>query len=134
MSEYRRRRCGALKDAEWFDPNNVEARQAREECNRAAIADMVEFLNGQANGIVILDSTNPTHERRKNLVKIVRIKCTSNASRITVIYFFADECCTSEGDVRRSDQRQRGVPAGAVPHHCLYIPRLRRNRWQRGGG
>eukprot|EP01036_Dinobryon_divergens_P025474 gene25473-34025_t len=68
VSEYRRKRCGALKDAEWYDPNHPEGRKIREEVNKAAIKDMVAFLDSKPNGIAILDSTNPTHERRMNLV------------------------------------------------------------------
>jgi len=67
-----------LKDAEWFDPNNVEARKAREECNQTAIQNMITFLAGQPNGIAILDSTNPTHERRTNLLRVVSGAFTSN--------------------------------------------------------
>ena len=65
--------CGSLKDADWFDPKNMEGKLKREECNRAAIKDMTEFLNSNQNGVVILDSTNPTHERRMNLVRQVII-------------------------------------------------------------
>eukprot|EP00597_Dinobryon_sp_UTEXLB2267_P015822 CAMPEP_0170115900 /NCGR_PEP_ID=MMETSP0020_2-20130122/11851_1 /TAXON_ID=98059 /ORGANISM="Dinobryon sp., Strain UTEXLB2267" /LENGTH=558 /DNA_ID=CAMNT_0010343719 /DNA_START=58 /DNA_END=1734 /DNA_ORIENTATION=+ len=80
VSEYRRRKYGALKDAEWFDSNNVEARKAREECNQTAIKDMITFLAGQPNGIAILDSTNPTHERRTNLLRVM------NAARVKVMF------------------------------------------------
>eukprot|EP00607_Mallomonas_marina_P010355 CAMPEP_0182422252 /NCGR_PEP_ID=MMETSP1167-20130531/7888_1 /TAXON_ID=2988 /ORGANISM="Mallomonas Sp, Strain CCMP3275" /LENGTH=458 /DNA_ID=CAMNT_0024600147 /DNA_START=18 /DNA_END=1395 /DNA_ORIENTATION=+ len=65
--EYRRRICGTLHDAEWFDPSNKEARELRRRCNSEAISDMVDFLNSNTNAVVILDSTNPTHERRRIL-------------------------------------------------------------------
>eukprot|EP01041_Mallomonas_annulata_P001059 gene1059-2075_t len=67
VAEYRRRICGALKDAQWFDSTNEEASELRNQCNTTAIHDMVEFLSLHANGVVILDSTNPTHSRRQVL-------------------------------------------------------------------
>ena len=54
-----------------YDPNHPEGRKIREEVNKAAIKDMVAFLDSKPNGIAILDSTNPTHERRMNLVLAV---------------------------------------------------------------
>lgn len=82
VAEYRQRMCGGLKDAEWFDPNNVEAKQMRDECNKAAINDMVTFLSEHNNGVAVIDSTNPTHERREYLRKMVRINCV-NAAFVT---------------------------------------------------
>eukprot|EP01038_Epipyxis_sp_PR26KG_P012621 gene12621-16924_t len=67
-AEYRREMCGALKDAEWFDPTNAEAVQLRKDCNDKVLEDMIAFLHIHSNGIAILDSTNPTHERRMHLV------------------------------------------------------------------
>jgi hypothetical protein len=71
VAEYRRRLCAGLKDADWYDPTNVEGSQMREACNLAAINDMIAFLHDNSNGIAILDSTNPTHVRRMNLMKKV---------------------------------------------------------------
>jgi hypothetical protein len=71
VAEYRRRMCGGLKDAEWFDSNNSEAKALRDECNKATINDMVSFLNEHSNGIAVLDSTNPTHQRREYLKRMV---------------------------------------------------------------
>ena len=71
VSEYRRSMCGQLQDAEWFDPDNADAQERRAACNDACINDMIEFLNSRSTGVVILDSTNPTHARRLKLVKRV---------------------------------------------------------------
>lgn len=73
VQEYRKRMCGALKDAEWFDPNNADALALRNECNKAAICDMASFIASHNNCVAILDSTNPTHERRAYLMKMVSI-------------------------------------------------------------
>lgn len=64
--------CGSLQDSHWFDPNNQEAQAKREECNTAVHDDMMEFMNNNTHGVAILDSTNPTHERRKKLVHKMR--------------------------------------------------------------
>ena len=34
VAEYRKRMCGGLKDAEWFDYNNAEAWALRDSCNK----------------------------------------------------------------------------------------------------
>jgi tRNA uridine 5-carbamoylmethylation protein Kti12 len=72
VSEYRRKYCGALKDAEWFDPTNQEAQTLRSQTNAIVYADLIQFLNENANGVAILDSTNHSHERRNKLLKQVR--------------------------------------------------------------
>jgi predicted kinase len=72
VSEYRRRVCGALKDAEWFNPENIEATQLRHECNKMAIDDMVSYLNSSSQGVVIFDATNHTIERRADLVEKIK--------------------------------------------------------------
>ena len=64
--------CGSLKDAVWFDPTNTESKALRDYCNEAAIADAIAFLSENDNGVVIFDSTNVTHARRANLLKMVR--------------------------------------------------------------
>eukprot|EP01031_Cornospumella_fuschlensis_P040363 gene40363-49189_t len=83
VAEYRKRMCGGLKDAEWFDYNNAEAWALRDSCNKAAIRDMVSFLDEHCNGIVILDSTNPTHERRLYLKNTMH-KCGAKVMFIEV--------------------------------------------------
>jgi hypothetical protein len=72
VSEYRRSICAGIKDAEWFDNNNIEARTLRDQCNGQALEDMLTFLRENKTGVAILDSTNPTHERRLKLVNAMR--------------------------------------------------------------
>lgn len=71
VADYRRRLCGAMKDADWFDVSNEEANQKRDECHQLAINDMVDFLNLHPNGVAILDATNTTASRRKRVVDAV---------------------------------------------------------------
>lgn len=71
MSEYRRKICAPIVDAEWFDPNNKVASELRDKCNILVMSDATEFLRTHSNGIAIIDSTNPTHDRRKKLLEVV---------------------------------------------------------------
>lgn len=72
-AEYRQRYFRGLKDAEWFDPTNEEGLAMRNECNQMAIRDMIAFLGDLSLGVAIFDTTNPTHERRKNMKHEVSI-------------------------------------------------------------
>ena len=67
-SEYRRKLCGRITDEEWFDVTNEEVKAMRRACNEAVIVDILAFLDKHVNGVVILDSTNPDHSRRINLL------------------------------------------------------------------
>ncbi|KAJ1430670.1 6-phosphofructo-2-kinase-domain-containing protein, partial [Ochromonadaceae sp. CCMP2298] len=84
-AEYRRRMCGSLPDAEWFDPLNEEAKAQRDLCNSTIITDMIGFLNSHANGIAIVDSTNPTHERRERLLRLVQASTGAKVMFIEVV-------------------------------------------------
>jgi len=72
LGEYRRRMCGAIKDADWFNDKNSEAMAWRLKCNQAALSDMVEFLENVSFGVAILDGTNGTHEKRLNICQMMR--------------------------------------------------------------
>ena len=74
VSEYRRRLFGAVKDAEWFDSSNPSTVEMRMKCNEKAIDDMVMFLSENDTGVVIMDSTNDTFERRQHVLNKVS-KC-----------------------------------------------------------
>ncbi len=71
VAEYRRTLHGSVSDAAWFDSANSAGVKIREECNRAAISAMVDFLNSHDDGVAVLDSTNSTYERRKKVVDAV---------------------------------------------------------------
>jgi hypothetical protein len=73
VAAYREKMHGGLKAAEWFDPHNEEALKIRNECNEAALRDIVTFLCSSLHGIAILDSTNATHARRAYVAKMVSI-------------------------------------------------------------
>jgi len=72
-SEYRRRICGVWSNAKWFDPTNAEAAQHLATVNSACLADMVAFINANANGVAILDSAslNATHAKRLHILQSI---------------------------------------------------------------
>lgn len=72
-AEYRRRMYSSMVDADWLDYTNKDAKSKRDHVNDTVIADMVKFLKENENGVVIMDSTNPTHERRDGLLKKVSL-------------------------------------------------------------
>lgn len=76
VGEYRRRLCGAIKDADWFSENNTEAMEWRNICNHQALSDCSAFLENVTCGIAIIDGTNGTHEKRR---KIQNLVCRINA-------------------------------------------------------
>lgn len=73
IADYRRRLFGAGKQASWFDPINGEGNEIREKVFEAAIKDVEEFFEKNANGVVILDLINETHAKRNRLHQIVII-------------------------------------------------------------
>jgi len=94
-SEYRRKMCSVI-DSEWFDPQNAVARAEKERVNNAVIEHMVEFLNKHSNGIAIMDSTNPTHERRMKVLKTIQERTGAKVMFIEVInenaQFLENQC------------------------------------------
>ena len=78
VGEYRRKMFGACKNAEWFDVQNAEALRMREECNAAALADMVQFFEevstgASTNSLGIFDGTNASRAQRASIQQKVSI-------------------------------------------------------------
>jgi predicted kinase len=63
-ADIRRKEFGALKDADWYNPNNQEAQAIRATCNRKNLDNACTFLQNNVNGVAIIDASNPTHQRR----------------------------------------------------------------------
>ena len=72
VQEYRRKLETEFRSSDFFDPYNEEAIALRTHFNTLAIADMVTFLNSSSNCVAILDATNTSHQRRLNVVNMVR--------------------------------------------------------------
>lgn len=72
VTDYRRSVETEFRNADFFDPINLEAKALRTHFNALAIADIVTFLQKHTNGVAIMDATNTSHERRVNLINAVR--------------------------------------------------------------
>lgn len=83
--EYRRKLYPGLKEAHWFDPSHAEGAAIRSTVNECVVAEVITFLNAHDNGIAILDSTNPTHARRSDLVKKIHTETGAKVMFIEVI-------------------------------------------------
>ena len=86
VGDYRRRMCGAIKDADWFNDGNLEAVEWRNRCNFQALSDCMEFLQNVSFGVAILDGTHGTHVKRLKVLQSVRHAHRSFHLRY-VIYF-----------------------------------------------
>lgn len=64
VGKYRRNMAGRQL-ANFFDTNNKEALALRMECVKEALADSLNFFLHKNGGVVILDATNSTRERRQ---------------------------------------------------------------------
>ena len=51
VATYRRKICGAINDAAWFDNTNEEGVGMRDMCNKQVLEDVFEFLEKHHNGV-----------------------------------------------------------------------------------
>ena len=63
FGEYRRKHVGR-QNADFFDPNNEEAKSQRMGFVLKALEDSLKYILEENGGIVLLDATNSTRERR----------------------------------------------------------------------
>ncbi|KAJ9601985.1 6-phosphofructo-2-kinase [Cladophialophora chaetospira] len=60
------------QSAEFFDPNNVKAKQIREQVAHQALDELLKYVLEDGGSVGILDATNHTRDRRLALVKHIR--------------------------------------------------------------
>lgn len=71
VGNYRRERLGSQQRHDFFDPQNVEGREARREVAMAALEDLLDWF-AQGGEVGIYDATNTTRERRSLLAERMR--------------------------------------------------------------
>ncbi|KAI9782235.1 MAG: hypothetical protein M1839_005349 [Geoglossum umbratile] len=60
------------QDASFFDPGNVVAAQLREQVAMSTLDELLDYVLFQGGSVGILDATNSTLQRRRNIMKRVR--------------------------------------------------------------
>jgi 6-phosphofructo-2-kinase len=60
------------QDASFFDPGNVVAAQIREQVAMSTLDELLDYVLFQGGSVGILDATNSTLQRRKDIMKRVR--------------------------------------------------------------
>lgn len=71
VGNYRRKICGAITPASFFDPKNVEGDKARQECAKLAMQDLRSWIQkaDKSGRVGIYDATNTTRQRRSWILK-----------------------------------------------------------------
>jgi 6-phosphofructo-2-kinase len=64
--------CAMAQDASFFDPGNVVAAQLREQVAMSTLDELLDYVLFQGGSVGILDATNSTLQRRRNIMKRVR--------------------------------------------------------------
>jgi len=60
------------QSASFFDPNNIMAKQLREQVAHQALDELLKYVLEEGGSVGILDATNNTQERRMSLMKHIR--------------------------------------------------------------
>lgn len=113
VGNYRRQQLGSRQPARFFDPDNVEGKEARRQMAMRALDDMLEwFASGGEVGIY--DATNTTRERRRVLAARAR------AHGVDVV--FVESVCEDESVIESNiRQTKLHMPdyAGVAPDHAV---------------
>lgn len=89
---------GKKQDHSFFDPNNVQAKEARENLALEALQHVQRWFcgeNGAKGGdVAVFDATNTTKSRRKVLTETFRAFAEAHKTSVHVV--FIESICTSE--------------------------------------
>ena len=97
VGNYRRERLGSQQPHRFFDPENVEGREARREVAMAALEDMLGWF--AAGGEVgIYDATNTTRERRSLLATRMR----AHGMSVVFVESVSDDEALIEANIRQT--------------------------------
>lgn len=79
---------GIDQSSDFFDPNNVPAKQLREKVAMETLDELLNYILYEGGSVGILDATNSTHERRKAIVDRIRERAGPELG----IVFLESEC------------------------------------------
>ena len=100
VGSYRRNLLGAHQPAEFFDPENREARKALDDMAMAALDDLLAWLGGGGE-VAIFDATNSTRARRQ----IVADRCRYQGYPVVFIESVCNDEAIIEANVRETKLR-----------------------------
>lgn len=98
--DYRRRHLGARHRADFFDPTNHRAVEARDDMAFLALEDLLHFLQ-DGGQVGIYDATNTTVERRKFVFE----RCTSRGYQVVFIESVCEDQSLIEANIRETKLR-----------------------------
>jgi broad specificity phosphatase PhoE len=104
---YRRALLGAdaTAGADFYDPNNANAKELREKMAHLACEDLVKFIQSVPVGVGVLDATNTTMERRRHLVTYFKEKEALLKKPVRII--FIESVCTDENIITENILRAK---------------------------
>lgn len=79
---------GMDQSSDFFDPNNIPAKQLREKVAMETLDELLNFVLLEGGSVGILDATNSSHERRKAIVDRIRERAGPELG----IVFLESEC------------------------------------------
>jgi broad specificity phosphatase PhoE len=110
VGAYRRERLGSLHKHSFFDPDNREADLARTEVARAALGDLLAWLEGEESHVGVYDATNSTRERRER----IRHECERAGHQVVFIESICNDPAIIDANVRQTklfSPDYHGVPS-----------------------
>jgi broad specificity phosphatase PhoE len=110
VGAYRRARLGSFQPHSFFDPGNAESERARTEVARAALVDLLAWLEHDSAQVGVYDATNSTRERRAS----IRSDCEEAGHQVVFIESICDDSEIIDANVRQTklfSPDYVGVPA-----------------------
>ncbi|CAD6593258.1 MAG: hypothetical protein ASARMPRED_007221 [Alectoria sarmentosa] len=80
-----------IHDASFFDPNNEQAAQIRDQIAMATLDELLDYILDQGGSVGIFDATNSTLERRKLVMERIRERAGSELGVL-----FLESLCVDE--------------------------------------
>lgn len=96
---YRRHLIGVNCDWTFFEEDNKETIQLRENCVKQALDDMLDFLLIKVGKIAIIDGTNIRKDKRRNMEEYVRTKFPE---QIKYSFIWIESICTIEDIIEQN--------------------------------
>jgi broad specificity phosphatase PhoE len=105
VGNYRRQMLGAMQPAEFFDPTNAAAEEARKDVARIALNEMMEQLKADTVDIAIFDATNTTRDRRRWLSDSIAAAEPVVGAKVQLM--FVESICNDEAIIRANVQETK---------------------------